>query len=532
MLSAVWGRVLVIDLTNSKVSVEKIPEEVFKTFIGGKGLATYLLLKHSPPNVDGFDPRNPIVMATGPLTGLLSENYMYVVAKSPLTNRFIESICSGKLPLMIKRAGYDAVVIKGRASKPVYLWIKNDHVEIRRAFHLWNKGTFTASQEILRETSSKASVSVIGIAGINLVRIANVLNDFIYPWGRGGFGTLYGAKYLKGLAVYGNREIKPYDAEGLKKSYIKYLNLLEIKPNLAFPLRNYRVREKLSNVLNSFNRELLNRLEDVIMMGFNLGFRNEGEVAELLWLTDDLGIDPVSFGNILGWMIEGFEEGWLDEKKTAGLKPIPTTIENVRNLALHVAERFGFGAILAEGVDIASYVVNHESMLKAVHVRGLETGAIDPGCLNGIEYSYILSDSSLPIDLYGILFEEKLSAKRFKVIRDKVNLILSLPVPPYILVEPENLLYYATGYEPQDILVIGERIEKLVRTYSYREGNLLEGWSTLPFKWKQYVEKGKLESFINEYYNERDWVDSKPTKKSLRDIQEFLKGISLPPLPN
>ncbi|RLE80278.1 MAG: aldehyde ferredoxin oxidoreductase, partial [Thermoprotei archaeon] len=184
------GKVLSIDLTHEKISTISLKEDTLRKFLGGKGLAVYLLLKYLPLKLDALDPDNVIVLSTGPLTGVLPfSNQLIVASKSPLTGSFAWSRSGGKFPQMIKRSGFDAILIKGRSETPVYLWIDDGEVEFRKAIHLWGKDTYSCSKKLLQETRKEAAISVIGPAGELLVRFASIKNDLYFTAGRGGIGA-------------------------------------------------------------------------------------------------------------------------------------------------------------------------------------------------------------------------------------------------------------------------------------------------------------------------------------------------------
>ncbi|HDM92781.1 MAG TPA: aldehyde ferredoxin oxidoreductase, partial [Candidatus Korarchaeota archaeon] len=194
-------RLLKVDLSSGEVAVEQIPREVLLNLLGGKGLGAYLLYKEAPRGVDPFSPENPLIFAAGPISGLLPGAGRYaVITKSPLTGYFIDSHASGSLGAQIKFAGFDAILIKGKAEKPVYLYVEDGSAEIRGAEPFWGLDVYGAHDRIYEKHYGGPAVATIGPAGENLVRFAVVHSERLHAAGRGGTGAVMGSKNLKALA--------------------------------------------------------------------------------------------------------------------------------------------------------------------------------------------------------------------------------------------------------------------------------------------------------------------------------------------
>lgn len=204
------GRVLRVNLTTGVAAAEPLREDWAREFIGGRGLADRYLYDGMDPAVDAFSPDNMLIFATGPLTGTNTScgaRYM-VVTKGALTGAITTSNSGGFFAPELKFAGYDMVLVTGRAPEPVYLWIYDDLVEIRSAAAVWGKGTFQAEDAIRAEVGiADARVAGIGPAGENLVRFACVINDKHRAAGRSGVGAVMGSKNLKAIAVRGTRGV-------------------------------------------------------------------------------------------------------------------------------------------------------------------------------------------------------------------------------------------------------------------------------------------------------------------------------------
>lgn len=213
------GKLLRINLSTGKVTKEPIADELFRDYIGGRGLATRIFVDEVSPDVDPLGEDNKVLFATGPLSGTPTPTggrYM-VITKSPLTGTIACSNSGGFWGAELKFAGYDIVLVEGKADKPVYLMIEDDKVEIRDASHVWGKLTTETTDILLAEAPEKAKVLNIGPAGEKLSRIAAVMNDYSRAAGRSGVGAVMGSKNLKAIVVRGTGKSPIADEEALKE---------------------------------------------------------------------------------------------------------------------------------------------------------------------------------------------------------------------------------------------------------------------------------------------------------------------------
>ena len=200
------GKILRVDLTNRRAWVEELDEETYRLYPGGKALAAYILLRELSPGVDPLGPDNILILANGLLTGapFSTATRFSAVARSPLTGGYGESEAGGFWGPELKLAGWEAIVMTGRAADPVYLWIQDDQVEIRDARHLWKRDPEEAQATIRQETGEKlARVLQIGLGGENLVRYGALTNELRHFNGRSGMGAVMGSKHVKAIAVRG-----------------------------------------------------------------------------------------------------------------------------------------------------------------------------------------------------------------------------------------------------------------------------------------------------------------------------------------
>ena len=205
------GKILHVDLTDRTSWVETPDEVFYRTYMGGGCLGAYYLLKETKPGIDPLGPENILVFAASILTGAPASGFARhaVITKSPLSGCFLDSQAGGFWGPELKFSGYDAIVIKGKASSPVYLWIKDGEVEIRDASAAWGKTTGDA-QEIIRTElgEPKARMILIGQGGENLVRFACIMNELKDANGRGGSGAVMGSKNLKAVVCRGSKKSK------------------------------------------------------------------------------------------------------------------------------------------------------------------------------------------------------------------------------------------------------------------------------------------------------------------------------------
>lgn len=212
------GRILRVDLSRGEVREESLDPQTAKDYIGGRGFGIRYLLKELDPACDPLAPENILVMAAGPLTGTAAPTgarYM-VTTKSPLTGAVTCSNSGGRFPAELKKAGFDMIILQGRASELFYLWIDRGRAELRPAKHLWGKTTHETDAALRKETHAEARTTCIGPAGERLVRFASIMNDKDRAAGRSGVGAVMGSKKLKAVVVRGEGEVPLYDRKAFR----------------------------------------------------------------------------------------------------------------------------------------------------------------------------------------------------------------------------------------------------------------------------------------------------------------------------
>ena len=440
-----YGKLLKIDLTAQRYVVDTLADDIFKDYLGGKGLATYLLNRLNPSGVDPLDPANRLIFATGPITGsrIWGSSRYGVFTKSPQTGLYAESYSGGKVPEAIDAAGYDAIVIEGRSREPVVLTIFPDEVRFEDAGDLWGTETYTAEERVNRTYARqdagfrKPGTVVIGPAAENLVRFGVIKNDQWRSAGRTGVGAVMGAKKIKAILFQGDRR-RPLFDEGAVQAMSKKLaaaakdhpavnayktmgtsqmvNLLN-KAN-GFPTRYWS--EGRYEHFEKINAAAFHELCDVkpraclkcfmgcgrnttILRGRHKGLNLEGpeyetiyafgglcdidrieEIAYLNDICDRLGMDTISAGNLCAFTIEAARRGRVDCDIDYG------DVDAIAALLHQTARREGPGAVLAEGIRHAAKVWDLEDI--AIHVKGLEPPGYDPRALKGMGLAYGTSD--------------------------------------------------------------------------------------------------------------------------------------------
>ena len=436
MMGGYAGRYLYVDLTSGKIQVRELPRAWARDYLGGTGVAARFLWEELYAGVDPLGPDNVIVFGTGPATGALGHatGRLVIASKSPLTGLWGESHVGGHLAPEIKYAGYDFIAVRGRSDRPVYLWVDDDHVEIRPADHLWGKTTREANQMIWEELGDDTvQVAVIGPAGENLVRFANVIVDFYDAAGRTGMGAVMGSKRLKAIAVRGSRGVRPADPDGyyeaVRAMYEKATTgewsqiadetirrygtpyLIDVMSAIGrlptknhytgiFPeyeeingdaLRALRISRKscfscflqckyVHHVPSGGYEGTLTggpEYEALVALGSNLMISDLEAIVHGNQLCNDYGMDVISAGKVISWLMECYERGLVTEEDLGGMRPRWGDADLMVDLIHKMARREGIGDLLAEGALRAARKMGRGTERYVIHVKGLEASAQD-----------------------------------------------------------------------------------------------------------------------------------------------------------
>ena len=437
-MHAYHGRIFVIDLISGKSTFEPLSAEEQVSFIGGAGLGAWLLYKHCPPGVDPLSPENPLIFTRGPFlgAGVPGSSKMAVACKSPLTGFVGDSLSSGPVAEELSRMPFDALVIKGRASGPVFLHIEDESVRVLDAAPLVGlsaEETAVKISSLLGE--SYAKVAAIGPAGEALVRFACISNGGRQA-GRTGAGAVMGAKNLKAVAFKGNMALTPPNpdlAELIAKldramqsgSTAKYrgpgtvANLAKLNAAGVLPAYNFRQytfagadslsverlerrrsRESASDMSREWEHvysakagRTKSRLEYESLFAFGplCGIDDPDIVIRAAGLSDQLGIDTISAGGTIAWAMESFERGILTSADIGGLDLRFGNGPELLAAIEQIGRKEGVGGLLSEGSRAAASRTGGGSESWAMHVKGLEMPGYHPGQLRHLALALAVS---------------------------------------------------------------------------------------------------------------------------------------------
>jgi aldehyde:ferredoxin oxidoreductase len=598
------GNILRINLTTGGTSTEKVPEKIARDFVGGRGYGIKYLWDELKPGVDPLSADNKLILITGPLSGTsaVALSRWMAVTKSPLTGAFARSVCGADFGAWLKFLDYEAIILEGKADKPVYLHLTAEGCRIESAAEIWGKDTVHTQEWLIQKHGNNTRSAVIGPAGERLVKYAAIVSDRRTA-GRCGTGAVMGSKNLKGIAITAQRALHLYDSETYNKLAKEQINLVRENPGFlshkewgttstqditnkigVYPVRNFRYGqlEDYPKVLGAEYRKL--RTGDMgcyscparcgkvhtVTSGPFAGAKSEGPEYETIWsftgtiessditasiaadqLCDDLGLDTISTGNIIGFAYELYEKGLLTKENTGGLElkfgdPAPM-VALIKKIAL----REGIGDLLAEGSMRMAQTIGHGSSDYAIHVKGLELPAYEPRGAKTHGYNYVTANIGASHcygyaaqDIFGMPFPRP--TDRF-----------AEDYPDIVIFNQDGVAWKETGIicsfsgnwgwnklfgpmlaaargisELSDdayLEQVGHRIFNLERAFNIREGfgrqqdtlprrMLTEGLHT-----RQAPGEGQIvrhqDKFLDSYYQLRGWsLDGIPTAQKLNEL--------------
>lgn len=452
------GKLLRINLTNLKTSVEDIDPQVARDYIGGRGWAIRYLYDEIDPGVDALSPGNKLIFATGPLTATTAPtgNRYMVVTKSPLTGALAHSNSGGDFPTWMKRTGFDMFIFEGKATTPVYLWVNEDHVELRPAVNLWGKDVPETTDMVLSETHKDAKVACIGPAGENLVLMASIMNDKHRAAARSGVGAVMGSKNLKAVAVFGKIQPKFFDESGMRElslslnkevgvdikkgsslreygtAYVPQVtNTLGILPTRNFQAGVFEGVDKIDGVALK-NSYLISHkpcyrcpiacgrltavpegkyagkgegpeYETIASLGSACGVDDLAALLKANYLCNELGLDTISTGLTIAAAMEMFEKGIISEEQTGQALRFGDA-DAVIDMIKKTASRDGFGMELAMGSYRLAEKYDHPEM--SVTARKQEFPGYDPRGSQGMGLLYATSNKGASHMEGDVAYEE------------------------------------------------------------------------------------------------------------------------------
>ncbi len=440
------GKILYVDLSSGRLKTGSFDEDFAKAYIGGTGFGIKTLIDNQAPGIDPFDPANPLIYAVGAVSGTMvpcAASKFGVFAKSPESRLLGEAYSTGRFGAELKHAGYDIVVIKGKAPKPVYLWIDDESVQMMDASHLWGKTTWETEEIIRNDLGDQLiRVSAIGQGGENLVKTACLINDHFRAAGRTGMGAIAGSKNLKAVAVRGTRDVavaKPEELQDLCRDLYeqakgpatsKYrglgtaANVLTLNAQAALPTRNYQSAtfegaetvsgeylnehfvtkiagctscpcrcEHIAEVPEGVFKGAIARVEYEPTMAFGpyCGVDRLDAVIKAIEYCNLYGVDAIGTGIIVGFGMECYEKGLITKEDTGGLELEFGNGEAMVEMVKKIALREDIGDLLAEGVKVASEKIGQGSEHFAMHIKGVEVTGYELRGLKTCALGYAVS---------------------------------------------------------------------------------------------------------------------------------------------
>lgn len=448
------GRFLRVNLSDLRVKVEKLDSEFAQRYIGGNGFAARVLWDELSPGVDPFSPDNKMVIAAGPLSGTTwpSAGRLHVAAKSPLSEAWGEGNCGGYFAPELKYAGYDMIIVEGASEKPVYLWIHDEDIEIKKADKLWGLKVSQADMALRKEHGKGISTALIGPAGENLARIASIQVDRWHAVARSGLGGVMGSKKLKGIVVHGTGGVKLYNRgifyefsmrakeRLLKNRFSKDLMtygtplLVNIMHEIGrFPTKNcqlgsfvdLKTGKSYADLISGerLRREYHVRDQSCFACpfackkyhivekgrwkcdgGLGLEYETLHALGSLVWnkdlesiiygnrLCNEYGFDTDGMGGVIAHVMELWERGIITKEDTGGLKLEWGNPELIIKLIEMTARREGFGDLLAEGTYRVALKFGPEAMKYAMVVKKVDIPAQDGRAQKSMGLSHVTAN--------------------------------------------------------------------------------------------------------------------------------------------
>ncbi|RPI51367.1 MAG: aldehyde ferredoxin oxidoreductase, partial [Chloroflexi bacterium] len=441
------GVVLKVDLTNGTLLKEALDPGFARAYIGGRGFTSRLQYDLISPQADPLGPENVVIIAPGPLTGTPapSSGRFTVGGRSPLTGILGDANSGGFWGAVLKRAGYDLILVHGQSPYPVYLSIDDDRIELRDARPLWGKDTRETETLIRAELGRAFSVASIGQAGENQVRFASLMADVEHAAARTGLGAVLGAKKLKAIAVRGTRGVPLHDAAGFQALSDELYELLKTDSRSGKELPEYGTTALLDhhtaiggvNVRNfqaglyedkemidgdALNAQYLvkatgcyrcpckcdrhSRVTEgefagtdvggpeystVVAFGSACGINNLAAILKANELSNLYGLDTIETGNMIAFAMELRQRGILSQEETDGLDLTWGNYHAMLEMIERITFRQGFGDLLAEGIVPAAQEIGRNAKRYAVHVKGMTSPPLDPRAVKVYNFRYAIA---------------------------------------------------------------------------------------------------------------------------------------------
>ncbi|THB64735.1 MAG: aldehyde:ferredoxin oxidoreductase [Desulfovibrio sp.] len=602
--SGYHGVMLEVDLTTGNVQTIPTPAQDVDAFLGGRGLGIKMLWDRIPyPGLDPLSPDNPLIFLAGPFSGLpiASASRTCVMTKSPCTSAESSpyphastvsySNFGGFFGPEIRFAGYDGIVITGKAPSPVYLHIDNSSVAVKSAESYWGMGTDDFDKKFSQDLGQgRFQTAYIGPAGENLVSFASIIHTASRAAGR-GVGCVMGSKNLKAIAVRGDTIPSVAKDKQLAKemessrSFFSGLStgtvlsykfgdgtafLLQDKSNAGvMTVKNFRegtfpdigrinadaAREKLwersiacyccplackkSGLVKegSYKGLIVHdgpEYETGVMFGANLMASDLGAIMKAIYDGDDLGMDIIAAGNVIGFLMEAYEKGHIDQAYLDGIDLAWGDMDAVTALLGKISRREGVGDLASKGVRALCQDIGEETKTYAMHAKGMEMAAHNVHANPGMGVCYATCTRGACHQFGESAFDQDL-----KAVIDSLGICRFATLPPLglSLIELASLLSAITGtpWSASRLLRVGERIINLEKMFNVREGFgrqddvLPERFFTEALTWGDekgaVLDRDQFQGMMADYYTERGW-DPETTRPSDDKLRELgLDGI-------
>ena len=529
------GKILRVNLSDSKIQAETPEENFYRRYFGGRALIAYYLLKEMKPKVDPLGPENKLIFATGVLTGapFSGSGRNSVGAKSPLTGAYGDAEVGGFWGAELKHAGFDAVIVEGKAKNPVYLWVHDGQAEIKDAKHLWGK-EIGQSQELIRKELQDQTIRTtqIGPAGERLVRYACVINDLKHAAGRSGMGAVMGSKNLKAIAAKGKERVKTADLKRIRDMAV-WLN--ENMPKLASNLHNYGTGAVMDAFAATGNLPYHNfrdgefpnpdaidaktlkktvgigmetcfactvrckkvvkidgklkvdpifggpEYETLASLGSDCGIDDLPAICKGHELCQRYGLDTISVGATIAFAMECYENGIITKKDTGGIELKFGNVDAMLQLLDLIARREGIGDLLAEGVKTAAEKLGARAEKFAIHVKGLEAPMHEPRLKRALGLGYATSPTGADHvhNIHDTMFDENL----LKDMRS-LGVLELVPIEDFVPAKIRVFRYFTAWRHLHNCLVLC-----IFPPWNYEQKvelvKAVTGWNTTAFElWK------------------------------------------------
>lgn len=441
------AKLLRINLTNQTAKIEDIPEDYLRDYLGGAGLAARYLWDEIPAGTDPMSPENKIMFSTGPLNGgsFPTSGRYNVSCLSPLTGIWLDASSSGRYGYYMRRAGLMAIIVEGKAEKPVYVVVNNDQVEFKDAANAWGQTTIAAIKTMQEESGlPKSSVALIGPAGEKQMKLACVMNDDDRAAGRGGAGAVMGAKNLKGILVTGDQAVDFAKADAWKEIVKDFVGKIKENPltpalhghgtavGMAMatqtgdaPTKNWTMGGWDGYMAISgpaMTQTILRKhppacyacpiqcgrfveieegpykmkgggpeYETLGSFGSNCLNDNLASIAFANEVCNEYGVDVISTGSMISWAMECYDKGIITKEDTDGIELTWGNHEAIIALLYKIVNQEGIGKVLGQGARRAAEIIGKGSDAFTVHVKGLEAPMHDPRAFFGFGPTYATS---------------------------------------------------------------------------------------------------------------------------------------------